>query len=197
MDYRAYHAVNQLVYHHSWLGRGSNFLETWAVLALAVATFALWVLARPGAGPKWKLASACALASAGLAMLINQGIAHLWNRARPFATHPSAHVWGSRSHDPSFPSDHAGAAFGIAFAVFFFDRVAGGMFLAAAAVIGVGRVLVGAHYPADVLAGCLVGLGAAVLVVRLARPLVDRLVRIVERVTDPILAPAWRGRAPR
>lgn len=197
MDYRAYHAINQLVYHHASLGRDFNLLETWAVPALAIATFALWLLARPGAGSKWKLASACALASAGLAMLINQGIAQLWHRARPFATHPSAHVWGSRSHDPSFPSDHASAAFGIAFAVFFFDRLVGGIFLGAATLIGVGRVFVGAHYPADVLAGCLVGLGAAVLVVRLARPLVDRLVRLVERVTDPLLAPAWRARAPR
>src|SRR6266480_5529661 len=77
----------------------------------------------------------------------------------PFATHPAAHVWGSRSHDPSFPSDHASAAFGIAFALFFYDRLAGSIFLAAATFIGVGRVFIGAHYPADVVAGCLVGLG--------------------------------------
>src|SRR5207249_9998191 len=67
----------------------------------------------------------------------------------PFAAHPAAHVWGSRSHDPSLPSDHASAAFAIAFAVFLFDRVIGSVFLAAAAVIGVGRVFIGAHYPLD------------------------------------------------
>src|ERR671931_429677 len=94
---------------------------------------------------------------------------NVWNRARPFAAHPSARVWGSRSHDPSFPSDHASAAFAIAFAILLYDRVAGALFLAAAVVIGVGRVVVGAHYPADVLAGCLVGLASDVVVARIAR----------------------------
>ena len=192
MDYRLYHAVNEFVFDYSWIGRGFGVIESWSVPLLAVATFALWLFARPGSSRKWKLACASALASSGLALLVNQVIARLWVRARPFAHHSSVHVWGARSHDPSFPSDHASAAFGIAFAVFFFDRLVGSIFLAAAFVIGVGRVFVGAHYPGDVIAGCLVGLGAALLVVRLSRPLIERVVRVVERVTDPLVAPLWR-----
>jgi membrane-associated phospholipid phosphatase len=195
MDYRLYHAINQFVADHSWLGHGLTAIENWAVPVIAVATVALWMLARPGSERKWKLASASALASAALALLVNQVIADFWHRARPFATHSDAHVWGSRSRDPSFPSDHASAAFAIAFAVFLFDRVVGSVFLAAAAVIGVGRVFIGAHYPADVLAGCLVGLASALLVARLARPVIGFLVRLVERLTDPVVAPLWRPRS--
>ncbi len=196
MDYRVYHSINLFVFEHAWLGSGLSALETWAVPVLAIATFALWLLARPGGSRRWKLASACALASAALALLINQLIGKVWHRERPFAAHPSAHVWGSRSHDASFPSDHASAAFGIAFAVFLFDRVAGSIFLIAAFVIGAGRVFIGAHYPADVLAGCLVGLGSALLVARVAQPFIEWFVRVVERLTDPLLAPLWRLRAP-
>ena len=196
VDYRIYHAINQFVYHHAWLGRELSALEKWAVPVIAVANFALWLLARPGGTRKWKLACACALGSAALALLINQAIGKVWHRQRPFAAHPAAHVWGSRSHDPSFPSDHASAAFAIAFAVFLFDRLVGSVFLAAAVVIGAGRVFIGAHYPLDVLAGSLVGLASALLLVRVARPLVDRLVRLVERATDPLLAPLWRLRTP-
>ncbi|MDH4340912.1 MAG: phosphatase PAP2 family protein [Thermoleophilia bacterium] len=192
MDYRLYHAINEFVLDHDWLGRFLVGLENWAVPLLAVATFGLWLLARPGGDRKWKLASASALAAAALALIINQVIGQLWHRERPFASHPSAHVWGSRSHDPSFPSDHASAAYAIAFAVFLFDRVAGSTFLLAATLIGVGRVFIGAHYPADVLAGVLVGLGAALLVVRAGMPLLDRLVHLVERVTDPSVARFWR-----
>jgi hypothetical protein len=68
MDYRIYHAVNQFVYQRAWLGRGLSLLENWAVPAIAIATFALWLLARPGGSRKWKLASASALASAALAL---------------------------------------------------------------------------------------------------------------------------------
>jgi membrane-associated phospholipid phosphatase len=197
MDYRVYHAINDFVYHQSWLGRGLNDIEAWSVPVLAVATVALWLLARPGGQRKWKLASACALASAGLALLVNQFISKvIWDRPRPFEAHPSAHVWGSRSHDPSFPSDHSSAAFGIAFAVFLFDRLVGSVFLAAAVVIGVGRVFIGEHYPLDVVAGCLIGLGVALLVTRFARSAIELLVRLVERVTDPVLAPLWRLRTP-
>src|SRR6266516_5221441 len=167
VDYRIHHAINQFVYHHAWLGRELSALEKWAVPAIAVATFALWLLARPGGTRKWKLASASALASAALALLINQVIGKLWHRERPFAAHPSAHVWGNRSHDPSFPSDHASAAFAIAFSVLLFDRLAGWLFLGAAVLIVLGRVVIGAHYPAVVTAGLLVGLGSALIVVHL------------------------------
>jgi undecaprenyl-diphosphatase len=47
--------------------------------------------------------------------------------------------------------------------------------LLAAAALAVSRVLVGVHYPADVLAGALLGGAAAVLVVLAARRLAPRL----------------------
>jgi membrane-associated phospholipid phosphatase len=192
MDYPLYHAVNELVVDYSWIGRAFNLVESWSVPLLVAATFALWLFARPGSSRKWKLACASALASSGIALLINQLIARMWDRARPFVAHPGVHVWGTRSHDPSFPSDHASAAFGIAFAVFLLDRLVGSIFLTAACAIGVGRVFIGAHYPSDVVAGCLVGLASALLVVRVLRPLIERIVRLVERLTDPLLAPLWR-----
>jgi undecaprenyl-diphosphatase len=192
IDWRLYHALNVFVAGHDWIGSAAARLETWGVLLLAASTFALWFFARPGAGRKWKLACASALASSAVALVLNQLVALAWRRQRPFAAHPGAHVWGGRSHDPSFPSDHASAAFAVAFAVLEFDRRAGALFLVAAAVIGAGRVIVGAHYPGDVVAGVLVGLGAAVLVTRVARPLVAWVVRVVERLSDPLLAPVWR-----
>jgi undecaprenyl-diphosphatase len=178
--------------HHEWLADGFGGIEATAPVAIALATVALWLLARPGANRKWKLASAAALASAGLALLVNQLIAHVWDRPRPYEAHPDTHTWVARSHDPSFPSDHTSAAFGIAFAVLMFDRLAGALFVAAAALVALGRVLVGVHYPGDVLAGMLVGLACAVVVVKLARPVLGSLVRLAERVTDPLVAPLWR-----
>ena len=105
------------------------------------------------------------------------------------ALKPRSHV--ARNLKPS-NTFHASAAFGIAFAVFFFDRLVGSIFLTAACVIGVGRVFIGAHYPMDVVAGCLVGLGSALLVARVSRTVIERIVRVVERVTDPLVASLWR-----
>ena len=67
--------------------------------------------------------------------------------------------------DPfSFPSGHAALAFSIATSVTLSDhRLAAPAYVWATAV-GVARVWHGVHYPSDVLAGALVGTGAAVLV---------------------------------
>lgn len=192
MDYTVYHAVNELVLDDSWIGRAFNFVESWSIVFLAATTFALWLFARPGSSRKWKLACASAFASSAIALLINQVISHLWDRTRPFVAHPAVHVWGARTRDASFPSDHASAAFSIAFAVFFFDRWVGSLLLTAAGVISIGRVFIGVHYPSDVVAGFLIGLASALLVVHLLRPLIERVVRLVERVTDPLLASVWR-----
>ena len=191
MDWRLYHWVNGISRHHTWLAHAFNAVETVGVVLIAVAACALWLLARPGGSPRWKLAAASALGAAALGLLVNQLIAKAWDRPRPFATHPGAYTL-SHSHDPSFPSDHASAAFGIAFAVLFFDVAVGAGFVVLAALIAVGRVIIGAHYPGGVLAGLGVGLASALFVVYAGRPLIALLVRLFERLTDPLTRPAWR-----
>jgi membrane-associated phospholipid phosphatase len=188
---RLYHAVNVFVAHHAWLGRLMASIESWSVPLLAAATVSLWLLDRPGRRPRRKLAAATALASAAMALLANRAFAAIWHRDRPFLDHPSAHVWGSRPHDASFPSDHVSAVR---------DRaggparrsVRGALFLAAAVVIATSRVLVGVHYPADVGAGIVVGDAAALLVRTLARRPLALAARAVERLTEGVLAPIWR-----
>jgi len=194
VDWRAYHAVNRFVVHHSWLGRLFHGIESYGTIAIAIAAFALWLLARPGGGRKWKLVSASALASAALALLVNKVISSAWHRDRPFQTHTVEHLWGPRKTDASFPSDHASAAFGIAVAVLLLDPLVGAAFCLLAVLIAIGRVVIGEHYPGDVLAGAAIGTVSAIVVIRLARPFISLLIRLVERATDPVLAVAWRRR---
>lgn len=197
MDWRLYHSINAFVGDHTWIGSIFRFVETYGTIALGVAAFALWFLARPGGDPKWKLASGSALAGAALGLLVNMGISSIWHRDRPYQTHHVAHIWGPFKTDASFPSSHASAAFGIAVAVLLIDSAVGYWLLALAVLVSVGRVVVGEHYPGDVAAGIAVGTIAAVVVVRLGRPLIALCVRLVERVSDPVLAPLWRARADR
>ena len=70
MDYRIYHAINLFVLHHPWLGRAFADVETVTPILVGAAAFSLWLLARPGANGRWKLASASALASGALALFI-------------------------------------------------------------------------------------------------------------------------------
>lgn len=192
MDWRFYKAIYDVSLHHHAIGTAFSDIEKVSIPFMVVVTVGLWLLARPGGSAKWKLAAVSALGSAALGLGINRLISsEIWYRERPFLAHHIAHPW-INSHDASFPSDHATATFAIAFAVLAFDAVAGGIFLFFALVISVGRLFIGAHYPGDVGAGFLIGLAAALVVTRLARPLVGFLVQYVQRLTDPVLAPIWR-----
>jgi undecaprenyl-diphosphatase len=165
----------------------------WSVPMLAAATAGLWLLGRPGTVSRWRIACASALASAGLALLANQVISHIWERPRPTVTHPDAHLYFVQpSGDPSFPSDHAAASFAIAVAVLLVSRRVGIAFLVTAVAIGMARVLIGLHYPGDIAAGALVGWCSAMVVHHLARRPLVTVVRAIGRATDLLLAPLWR-----
>jgi undecaprenyl-diphosphatase len=194
VDWRVYHSINDFVWRHHWLGSLFKAIETYGTILIAVVAIALWFCARPGGERKWKLAAGSALGAAAFGLVINRIIASIYHRDRPFITHPSAHVFGAHKTDASFPSDHTTAAIGIAVAVLLIDTGVGLAFLALAVLIAVGRVIVGEHYPGDVLGSTLIGIAVAFAVVRFGRPVIAFLVRLVERVTDPLLAPLWRTR---
>ncbi len=184
--------MNTTVATRDWLEDPTTAFANVAVPLYALATVGLWFLARPYGATRWKLASASGLVAAAFALLANQAISHLWERPRPFTSHAAlTHVLSSRTTDPSFPSDHAAAAFAIAFAILAFSRRAGMVFLAGATLIALSRIALGMHYPSDVAAGMLVGLASAVLVTRAGRLWVTRLVAIASRVSDPLLRPVW------
>ena len=192
IDWSLFHALNTGVATREWLEDPVTAFAALAVPLYAAATVALWFFARPYGDAKWKLASASALAAAGIAMLVNQVISHVWDRPRPFTAHAAGtHLLSAPSPDPSFPSDHAAAAFAIAFAILAFSRYAGTVFLVAATLIGLSRIALGMHYPSDVIAGLFVGWASALLVTRLGRPWIVRLVSLVSRVSDPLLKPVW------
>lgn len=194
MDWRIYHSINDFVWRHHWLGTLFKGIETYGTILIAVAAFALWFFARPGGDRKWKLAAGSALGAAALGLVINRVIAAIHHRDRPYQTHPGAHVFGPHKTDASMPSDHATAALAIAVAVLLIDTGVGLLFLALAVLIAIGRVIVGQHYPGDVLISTLIGVSVAFIVVRLGRPVIAAIVRIVERLTDPLLAVVWRTR---
>jgi undecaprenyl-diphosphatase len=194
MDWSLFHFLNGLLVGHPFLADGLEDFSLWSVPTLAVATLGLWLFARPGTLSPWKLATLSAFASAGFALLTNQAISHIWSRERPTIAHPGeAHLFFvAPSGDPSFPSDHAAAAFAIAFAIFFLSRPAGAAFLVVAAAISLDRIFIGLHYPGDVGGGLLVGLLAAGLVHTVGRRPLLWTAALLSKLTDPLLRPVWQ-----
>jgi undecaprenyl-diphosphatase len=74
----------------------------------------------------------------------------------------------SKASDPSFPSAHAARAFAVAVLLTHGrSRGQASAAIGVAAMIGISRIYLGVHWPSDVLAGALLGVGIAFLVVKL------------------------------
>ena len=172
MDFTIDHALNHGIREHPLLVAIIAGFANWGVLAFGVAAVALWLLDTPRQPGTWRRACVAGLSAAAVGLLASQVISHIWDRPRPYQDHPLGVIpLITPSLDPSFPSDHAAAAFAIAFGILFVARRTGWLFVAWAALIGISRVLAGMHYPTDILAGAVVGLASGYFTARIAMPL--------------------------
>ncbi len=94
----------------------------------------------------------------GAAWCVNNLFSLFYFRPRPFVTLLTQPLVDADALSKSFPSDHAGVSFAIAFALMRFNPRYTWLGLTLAALIAFGRVAAGVHYPTDIIAGAVVGL---------------------------------------
>jgi membrane-associated phospholipid phosphatase len=111
------------------------------------------------------VAGLSAVIAAGVALAVTHVVSLAVDRPRPFVAHPGQiHPFLHHAADAGFPSDHATAAFAIAGVLLIRLGRRWWPILAAAVLLAAARVMLGLHYPADVVAGAGVGLLAAMIV---------------------------------
>ena len=137
----------------TWLGYGPVDVG----IPLAVGLVGWWRGRREF--PRRAVLGGLALAVAGI---LDQVVKNLTCRARPSAEGAGAFLSGFPCFPApyelaSFPSGHATTAFALATLLsLWYPRWTGG-FLALAMVVGWSRVVLGSHFPSDVLAGAMLG----------------------------------------
>jgi undecaprenyl-diphosphatase len=161
VDLSIYHALNDFAFHHPWFERVMHFFADQGVYLFWALLAGLWLARGRRETPSGRRGATAAGFAGLLGLGGNQVIGRVVDRARPFVHHHH-HLFVPVSHDPSFPSDHATGSFAIATAIFLRHRVAGILALVLAALVSTGRVVVGTHYPSDVVAGAAIGAACAI-----------------------------------
>lgn len=115
------------------------------------------------------------LGSVSAAYLVKLLIGLIRFRNRPFISLPEVQpLIGNPITIHAFPSGHATIAFALATAIFFIDKRWGTGMLLLAAIVSAGRVLVGVHFPIDVLSGAILGSATAIVFHVLQRQIINR-----------------------
>jgi undecaprenyl-diphosphatase len=159
LDYFVFQSINHLAVTDKFLNPLMELVAEKAEYLFFAAILFYWFFQK--SQNRKMVVEACL--SACVALGINVLIGMLFYRDRPFVAH---HVNWLIPHvkNASFPSDHATAAFVIATAIWIWRKRDGWIWLFLAAGIALSRVWTGVHYPLDVIAGMIIGVGTALAI---------------------------------
>lgn len=94
--------------------------------------------------------------SSFLAYFSSEILKYLFHTVRPFLVLPNVQALITESSN-AFPSGHSAFFSALAFSIFFLHKKAGYIFMSFAFLIGIARIIVGVHFPVDILGGLLLG----------------------------------------
>lgn len=194
LDRHLYLDVNSLTRHSGWAHGFMKAYALWAGLViLAAMAVAAWLWARQ----QRRLVGVVAAVIAGLSAVIALGVNHFVSQAIarrrpchvPSLLHHKVAVLLGCASDYSFPSDHAVIAGALATGLVIVDRRLGLVAWLLALLLAFARVYVGVHYPADVIAGLLLGSAIAIVLwLLLRRPALAATERLARTPLRPLVA---------
>lgn len=160
-DYHIYLFFHNAISGRPWLNGFYLFFAKYGIV-LCLLSFIYLVLKR-------KIeAFITSFVAMGFAITADFFISMFWRRPSPYLAHsdevltPITH--GLKVSATSFPSVHTYIAFAIATSIFLYGhkRLGSALFVVAA-LIGIGRVGAGLHYPTDVIGGAFLGIASGIL----------------------------------
>lgn len=152
-------------------------------LALAVLTF--WFTRKY----KNRIMVICGSITFVMAEIIGKVAGKIHSNHQPFAELSNVNKLIEKAVDNSFPSDHTILFFSFCVTFWLFRGGRGFIWVLLAFLVGISRIWVGVHYPADILVGAMISIVSAFVVFRVVPKLrmIQKLLGIYEKGESYIL----------
>jgi len=165
-----------LLFLNGWTGH-SNLLDLffktvgeYIIYLVPFLLLGVWIWFAYGKGMKDRVARKLVVLQAVIAGLfgwfvINPLVARVWSRPRPFEGLGGVREVLLHRPDKSFPSDHATFLFSIGFYFLYAGwKKTGWTVIITGIFVSIARVILGVHYPLDILGGLVIGAVGAWLI---------------------------------
>ncbi|MFE5431042.1 undecaprenyl-diphosphatase [Peribacillus simplex] len=109
----------------------------------------------------------CAFITLVISELLAKIAGQFHSNNQPFAELPNVNRLVEKAVNNSFPSDHTIIFFSFCITFWLFKRGWGILWVILAVLVGISRIWVGVHYPADVLVGAIISIVSATIVYKI------------------------------
>ncbi|MDB4939960.1 MAG: bcrC [Candidatus Doudnabacteria bacterium] len=185
LDFKVFLALNNLT-GHPWADWFFVLCAVYFAFIMPAILIIWWFVAED------RISARKAILLAGLAALVARYgiktlIATFWSRNRPFIAHTVHDIISKKDNQASFPSGHAIAMFAIASAVYAYNKKMGILMYTMATLTGICRIVVGVHYPSDIIAGAVLGALTGYLLAKVLDKRIDPLTQSISNLSNQAL----------
>lgn len=162
LNERGFRMINDLGIKYDFLNPIFVFLAEYVLYLVLIIT----VLSLFSKKKRNKLMGICTLLSIIVAEIAGKLVSMLHSNNQPFAELSNVNQLIEKAVDNSFPSDHTIIVFACCVTFWIFQKGWSFLWLILAVLVGISRMGVGVHYPADVITGAVISIISVFLVYR-------------------------------
>ncbi|MED3561862.1 undecaprenyl-diphosphatase [Bacillus xiapuensis] len=191
LNIEAFRAINDLGKNNSFLDHIAVFFAEYMLYFLILGMVVYWFTRKD----KNRMMIILAMISVVVAEVLGKIAGKFYSHFQPFAVLPHVNKLINHAIDNSFPSDHSIIFFSICFLFLLVRKKEGWLWILLACLVAVSRVMVGVHYPVDILTGALIGIISALIVYWIAPKLsfLNKLLAFYEKIEESILPRSKSG----
>jgi undecaprenyl-diphosphatase len=152
--------INDLGKQQTYLNPAFVFIAEYMVFFLALAVIVFWFTRIN----KNRMMVICGTMTFIFAEIIGKVAGKIHSNNQPFAELSNVNKLIEKAVDNSFPSDHTILFFSFCVTFCLFSKKWGYLWVVLAFLVGISRVWVGVHYPADVIVGAFISTVSALFV---------------------------------